>query len=332
MFLHGSGGNFWTLEDSTPLLAVRIFSIVLGIVVLWSAYKLALVLFPGNNFIAGTAVLLMAGWPQFVYMSRAINNDSLATAVAVLILIIMLRKVGNPRRYIWAAALSIIAILSKITVTFTVGAILGGWIIEALLFKKKRRQYLLTLGFCLVMWTSTLFLIYRHPILNQYIQQDQVFPSIIPERAQILSYWQDVFLMTLSSGWARFGWMDISPPSWHAYLWWFLFGVLFTLGFVSFIKIAGTTTLRWQTLFIFLWFVGVSISFIRVNISVFQPQFRFAWSILPVLTVFAAKGWDAISCQHERWQSLSYISLYIFFFLYNLWTIQTILGEVYTYG
>lgn len=332
MFLHGAAGSFWHVQDSLPLLAVRFFSILLSAVVVIGAYKTARVLYPGKQSIGSMSILLIAGWPQFVFMSRAINNDSLATAVAVLIFVLMLHQVGNPQRYIFAALLAVIGVLSKLTVTFTIGVILASWCIEILFYKNLRRNYLLVLLTCLALWVSAFWLLNAHPILGEKIQVNQITSLNIPERATQLSYWGDVFLLTLSSGWARFGWMDIATPMWHAYLWWAFIGSLFLIGLASLIRNANNREKRWQILFVILWLFGVFLSFIRINITVFQPQFRFAWASLPPLSVLAASGWQIANQKFPSWEKFSPVFLYLFFFLYNVWIMQGILGDIYNYG
>ncbi len=329
MFLHGEAGTFWRLQDSTPLLAVRLFSIMFSSVVLVAAYQSARLLFPAEREVASTAVLFIAGWPQFLYLSRAVNNDSLATAVAVLILILMLRQVGQPRRYVWAALLAVLALLSKLTTTFVMGVIVGGWLLEVLLYRQQWRAYLGALFLCLFIWLGALWLIGQHPILGEHLRQSQLTLLAIPERAQQLSYWRDVFLLALSSGWARFGWMDIYPPLWHAYVWWTLLAALFVTGLLALWQQAHSAATRWRTFFALLWLAGVLVTFVRINVTLFQPQFRFAWASLPVLAVLSAKGAQVVARKRPKWQNVYPVTLSLFLIVYNLWIINVILGEVY---
>lgn len=329
MFLHGEGGAFWRLQDTPALLAVRLFSLLLSSAVLVAAYQSARLLFPGEQQVAGTAVLLIAGWPQFLYMSRAVNNDSLATAVAVLILILMLCRVGQPHRYIWAALLVVLALLSKLTTIFVMGVMVGGWLLEVLLYRRAWRAYLGALLLCLLIWLGAFWLIGQHPILGENLRQSQLTTLIIPARAQQLSYWRDVFLLALSSGWARFGWMDIYPPVWHAYIWWALLAALIVPGLLALWRQANSGASRWRALFALLWLAGVLASFVRINVTLFQPQFRFAWASLPVLATLTAKGAQVMTHRHPTWQRIYPFVLSLCLIAYNLWLMDVVLGGAY---
>ena len=85
--------------------------------------------FPEKHNVALVSAILMAGWPQFLFMSRAISNDIL-TAVLSLAVLTTLIALGNPNRYIWAALLTGLAVLTKSTALFIVAAVIGAYVIE----------------------------------------------------------------------------------------------------------------------------------------------------------------------------------------------------------
>ena len=80
---------------------------------------------------------LVAGWPQFLFMSRAINNDSLAVALSVGVLAVLV-DVGKPRRYVMASVLAALAILTKLTMIFAIAAIALALVLRDL-YEQKRQ-------------------------------------------------------------------------------------------------------------------------------------------------------------------------------------------------
>ncbi|MBP7686985.1 MAG: hypothetical protein KA765_03720, partial [Thermoflexales bacterium] len=71
MFRHSSDPAF---AEPPAVTVLRWESIALGLVTLIAAGRVAQRLVPNQKYAASLAMVLVAGWPQFVYMSRAINN------------------------------------------------------------------------------------------------------------------------------------------------------------------------------------------------------------------------------------------------------------------
>ena len=74
---------------------------------------------------------LVAGWPQFLFLSRAISNDGLALALGAVVLATLVAD-GRPRRFAWAALPAALAVLAKLSLLFAVGVVLAalaadGW-------------------------------------------------------------------------------------------------------------------------------------------------------------------------------------------------------------
>ena len=65
---------------------VRLISIALGAITIWSVFHLGRVLFPGKPAIPLTMAALTAFTPQFLFISAVVNNDNAATAFAALVL------------------------------------------------------------------------------------------------------------------------------------------------------------------------------------------------------------------------------------------------------
>jgi hypothetical protein len=177
-------------------------SILLGMVVLWSVYVVAQRVFPEQTLIPVFAVTLIAGWPQFLFISRSITNDVLATAVAALILAI-LTNIGQPKRFFWLGILTSLALLTKLTVVFTFGTVLFGWLLEFIVYSEKRWKYgkmLLIIG---IIWLVTGLVMRLHPTIWTNVQFSLADFKGMASGSNTLAYWQQVYTWTISSGWAN---------------------------------------------------------------------------------------------------------------------------------
>ena len=79
---------------------LRLASIALGMGrTIWAAYLLATILFAGTPLVGHPGGNDCGCWPQFVFMSRALTNDVLATALAAVTLVLLV-QVGSPQRFV----------------------------------------------------------------------------------------------------------------------------------------------------------------------------------------------------------------------------------------
>ncbi len=92
-FYRWSGGN---------LIAVRLFSVLLGAGVVWCAYALSKTLLPDRPGVALGAAAFVAFLPQHVAMLAGVNNDSLVELLIGLVLVLLARYLlvdnGQTRR------------------------------------------------------------------------------------------------------------------------------------------------------------------------------------------------------------------------------------------
>lgn len=329
LFVHQPNGRFGQLDQPLTLISLRIISILLGLTVLWSAFVVARRLFPEQLFIAVLAVTLIAGWPQFLFISRGITNDVLATAVAALILAI-LTNTGNPKRFFWLALLSSLALLTKLTVAFTVGIVLLIWLLEWIVYADKRRKYgqmLLIIG---GVWLATGSLMRLDPTIWAHLQFSFSDFTGGASGSNSPAYWQQVYLWTIHSGWAWFGWLSVAAPLAHAMIWWFSLEITAILGIYGILKRPLSPQTKLLLLTLAAWVAAILISYIQVTANRWQPQFRFALAILPVLTTFAAGGMLNWFRQRPRLQTGIVLAFAVLLTGYNLWVITAVILPAYT--
>ncbi len=327
MFVHEGRTSFGDLNQTAAMLSLRVISILLGLVVLLVTYYVARRIFPEQEIVAITAVTVLAVWPQFLFMSRAITNDSLATALGVIVLAILLR-VGHPMRFPLATLIATFAFLTKLSVAFALGVVFAVWLVEVLFFAEEKRPYVRALFFSGGILLGFVLILRLNPILWtkwQYSTGD--FSSNRLEIGQ-LSYWQQVYTWSLSSGWAWFGWLRIRPSETHARIWWLFVQISTILGGYIAIKKADTKQKRLLLLICALWAGAVFVSYIRVTSNRWQPQFRFAFTVLPLLSTFVAGG----TITWLKRDSIQVGILLGFMFLmvaYNGWLIFSIIIPAY---
>jgi len=299
MFLHTDKTSFFMIPEPRTVVAVRILSILLGLIIVWACYQTARAVLPDDATLPIIAAVLCAGWPQFLYMQRAINNDILATALASGVLIVLL-KVGRPYRFIWATGLACLAVLAKLTMSFTLVVVALAFGLEWFTFRTQRKNYLTAALVCLGITGLLAMLLIFQPTINHHLVADQRgFGSTLPQAATV-AYWLDVLKLSISSGFARFGWMNLPAPEWQAYAWWGGIVVTALLGLQIILKGARDHRQKLLLITLFIWTAGVLAIYLRLNSNRFQPQFRFAFPLLPIVCTFAAAGWLRVARRFTR--------------------------------
>jgi dolichyl-phosphate-mannose--protein O-mannosyl transferase len=316
-------------RQPTPFFELRALSILLGLATLIVAHLVAARLYPQNRVIPLLAMTLVAGWPQFLFISRAISNDTMATAVAVLVLLV-LTDVGKPRRFYLAALLTVLAFLTKLSVAFTVGVVLLVWVAEYASSGEKKRPYLRALSGMVAIWFLAILLVNLSPPLRLGLQQSVDDFAGLHWGVNSLAYWQQVYVWTINSGWAWFGWLTVAPADWHAQLWWLFIEIASIVGAYVTLKRSRGTNARIRLLVLTCWWVATIASYMRVTANRWQPQFRLALSVLPVLASFTAIAviWPLRQKRHYQW--IAWGVFLAGLFAYNLWLIFALILPTYS--
>lgn len=300
MFLHPEGSRLVALDEPVVVIGVRIFSILCGLIVVWATMAVANLLFQGNYFATVVAGIWVAGWPQFLFLSRAISNDVLATALASITLVVLL-QVDKPQRYGTLAVLSTLAVFSKVTMVFVVVAVGLVWCMEFFRFPIYRRELRQGAITTLIVWGAAATFVQIIPTLQaNFWSSARTFSAVNP-RVFLVEYWMEMVFLTLSSGWVRFGWMNVKTADLFLYLWW---------GVVLGLSICGITywwrnnlpNRRLLGMILVIWVLGNLAAYFRINMAVLQPQFRFLQTLLPIIGSFVAGGVLCISPRITRYQ------------------------------
>lgn len=327
MFQPVNKASFFSLTEPITILVLRILSIVLGLLTVWATYRVTMAILPDNHITAIIASTLVAGWPQFLYLSRAINNDALATALAMIALVIIL-PVGQPRRLIIATLTACTAILAKINMVFILGVIAVAYMIEGAAWHDRRPAYLRSSTVSILITTGLVGLIALQPTLRQHAVSD-LFAFNAPNPAAFTaSYWLQWLSLTFSSGYARFGWMNVPAPDWQIIMWWLLIGLTGIIGAITLARTARERPDIIRLILIGVWVLAVLAAYVKLNFNRFQPQFRFMLATLPVLSALSAIGYTRW-ISSTRYHQLVLIGPTLGLVIVNCWIVFELLVPTY---
>ncbi len=225
---HSSGNKNAVLhleEDHFPYTGVsravhflRWFGVLCAMGTVYLTYRIALEIFPQHRALAVGAAALAAFNPQFIFISAAANNDSLATLLATLVVYLCLDvSRGRGRRQMTPVALGIVlglAVLSKLSgLALALLVPCAYWLYArrfgtGKLWEDFVRPILVVAGVSLLVagwWYGRNALIYQDPLgMTSYHDIFSVHgdPLSLGQSLQVL-------LESFPSYWGVFGWMNI---------------------------------------------------------------------------------------------------------------------------
>ena len=219
---------------SDQVRALRMFSLFLGIILLWLAYRLVQEVFPRQPSLPLAAVAFLISVPMHMAMLAAINNDGLTEIVltAVLLAVTLLIKHGpSAKRLVTLGLLMGLCLMTKNTAAISLPiAALGIWIATHRVSKSpSARQLLLNLGLAIgpallvsFAWYLRNALIYGFSDPLIWKRHGEVVAGQLTT-AQYLRWhdWAqwlgDLIQTTFHSFWGQFGWMAV-PMDQRVYL------------------------------------------------------------------------------------------------------------------
>lgn len=217
---------------------IRLASILLGVGTIFLTAKLGDLLF--GPLVGLLAAALVAFNPMFLFVSAAVNNDSLAIFLAhlgLLLLVGLWRQVPDPRRH-WLryATLGMVLGLGMLTKLSVGGLLLLAGVALAWQSWRMRQWHYLFLGGGLVLIVALLVLgpwLLRN--LNVYGDPTglEAFIQVQGTREEPLSLagWRGEFGTLYRSFWGLFGGVNVAAPEWVYWLF-NLLGICATAAFV----------------------------------------------------------------------------------------------------
>ncbi len=219
---------YWVSDGS--LTALRLFSVVCGLLIVWGAYAVARLMFPARRWLALATASFVAFQPQQVHILASVNNDALAwgiVAVGLAGLVAYLK--AEPGREIspWLLGLLVgVGLVTKATTYFLAGlvplAIVLRWWSQGLDPRALRRALIAFLVPALLlggMWWLRNIAVYGFPDFLGLAAHDAVVVGQ-PRTADLIDrlgfggYLREIVTVTFNSFWGQFGWMAVPLPRW----------------------------------------------------------------------------------------------------------------------
>ncbi|MBN1260496.1 MAG: glycosyltransferase family 39 protein [Anaerolineae bacterium] len=200
---------------------VRFFSLALGLVSLWAAYRAGLLVFGSRWSALATAAFLTLN-PQFIYLHSMVTNDVLAVTAGSLMTLVALHVLRAPsvRYYIFGACVIGLAALAKpsaLTLLPGIGlALILGW--RALPSARVRWFALGCVGAISLLgsgWWYVRNLRLYGDLFGLSVAKQALAPNYYATRLtliELLGLAPQMLLQTFKTSWGYFGWIAFPLP------------------------------------------------------------------------------------------------------------------------
>jgi hypothetical protein len=209
------------------LVALRLFSVLIGAGVVLGAYAVGKALLPTQPQIALGAAAIVAFVPQHVAMLAAVNNDGLAELVVALALWLTIRYLKTQDVKTWQLGVLVgIGLLTKLSTIFLIGLIPFAILLKWWLQRREKPFPLRALvAFALPVlilggiWWARNISIYGFPDVfglgrHNLVVADQARTTDEIARVGFSQYLTNSLELTFNSFWGQFGWMAFPLQSW----------------------------------------------------------------------------------------------------------------------
>jgi len=301
--LHGVSGTQSWAGAALAVHLLRLLSLAFGALTVWVTHELIKDLFPDDPAIALSGAAIVAFNPQFLFISAAVNNDSLITllcSVALLVIIRGMCKGVSPR---WATGLGLIIGAAMLTKLGGIGLLVPAWLSIAWLAWRERRwqtfvKYAAIVTFIALAvsawWYVRNFVLFRDPLGMRALVAAFRTHDRTPTLLELLRTTGDAEI----SFWGVFGWMNVLAGEWF-------YVVVRVLGRLSVLG-AGIALVRWwrrgrvvseqvvRLLVLGAWMLVVLSSLISWSREVTGPQGRLLFPAISSIATFLVIGMSSL--------------------------------------
>ena len=304
---------YWVSDGS--LTALRLFSVVCGLLIVWGAYAVARLMFPARRWLALAAASFVAFQPQQVHILASVNNDALAwgiVAAGLAGLVAYLK--AEPGREIspWLLGLLVgVGLVTKATTYFLAGlvplAIVLRWWSQGrdpLALRRALVAFLLPALLLGGIWWLRNIAVYGFPDFLGLAAHDAVVvgqprTADLIERLGFGGYLREIVTVTFNSFWGQFGWMAVPLPRWT----YTLIGVWLAISAAGWLLDAwrrhGESAAMRHREQVHAWIIlGLAVAlavlaYLYYNTEFQQHQGRYMFTLLVPLGLALALGFDA---------------------------------------
>ncbi len=329
---------YWLTGGS--LLALRLFSVLLGAALLWVTRRILDAIFPQRAWLSLGGVAFVAFLPQHVAMSAAVNNDvlgELTLAAAAALNLAYLRggrDAAHDRRLLIALAfVTGVGLWTKTSAYLALPLAFLAIVWRARDGVSPGSRLALGLGPALLLglpWWARNWAVYGAGDLLGLRRHDAVVvgqPRTAEWLAQMgpLPFLRQALETTFHSFWGQFGWMGVLLDN-RIYLALHMLTLLVALGLGwalwEMIRSRELTPFQRRALaFLGIWLALTMASYLWYNLTFVQHQGRYLFPALPVWGLAFALGWSqALQPRSSRWGSAFFLALATLYVGEGLWS------------
>lgn len=289
-----------SMDPREQVIILRLFSVLIGTLLLPLAYRIFAIVFPEQPFVPLTATAFIAVLPQHLMVAAAVNNDILAEVVLAAIIMVSLIAIRDGIEQKHAVTLGVvlgIALITKTTIYLPAVLAVGA----AVLWGRQGWRPLVTIFAVAFIISGWWFLrnaccAYGYADIFGWARHDKVVagqPTTAEWLAQYgFGYVTTAFMTTtFRSFWGQFGWMGVLMDA-RIYLALLIITVAVLLGFLLwFRKWREIRVFQKQALLLFsVLLIAVILSYLGYNLRFVQHQGRYLFPALVPISVFFALG------------------------------------------
>ena len=303
-YLHGPDEQ-WPYSGVVLMVHVaRWVNSIIGALMVWVTYRLALTVFPDRKSLSSAAAALVAFNPQFLFMSGAINNDVIAGLFGSLLLwsgVTIIRCGLTTRRSVFLALAFAFALMAKFNLAFALPLVELALIIAVWSRAERGRDWRgfikanLLIVFCVAViagwWFARNYQLYGEPTGVQ--RMNELWGGRNPAESFGLAVSEMPYAW--SSFWGRFGYGQIPLPDW-IYIGALMVSLLGLAGLViAFVRRQfDRIQIKQLTLVIFSALLFAAALFGYMMSSTAGPMGRFYFPGLSAFGLLLALGWTTL--------------------------------------
>jgi len=239
LYLHGRWDSFPYRGTALGIHLVRLLSVLMGTISVYTTYRIGLELFPKHPLLAVGGVALLAFNPMFLFISGAVNNDNLLVLIVALIswLLVRTAKMGiHIGPSLWVGLLCGLALLTKLTSLYILPVVAVVYLATA--WRRGQWRALISSG-ALVVWLTVLLAgwwFVRNLVLYGELTSIRLTLHTWHARPEGLDWGTALFELpnAETSFWGRFGYGNVPIPN----FWYHFFGVIARLGGIGCVALA----------------------------------------------------------------------------------------------
>ena len=310
------------LGMQTPLLPLRLFSVVLGIALVAGGYAVVRRAWPARPILAWGTAAFMATLPMHVAMTGVMNNDVLAALVLTQVVWLLLwvgQRGWTAQRSVWIGLLLGLALLTKLQAYIAVPLVGLAWLWDAERLRRRSeplgpsvQRALIVGGVALLLvlpWLARNVAVYGLGDPLAMARHDQVVVGQLTTRELvgeigIGALMQRLVQTTFQSFWGQFGWMGVLLPL-RVYQALAALSALALLGIVDALPALRTAwrdeSQRYSLILLGAWGGFTAAGFIWYNLQYVQHQGRYLFPALVPLGLLFAVGIQRLLQHRPLW-------------------------------